>query len=76
MDFQESAQILQENLSGLDLGGIELTEMVASLSVEDQETYDEVSGSKPVKICPGSISYVRRPRLFWVNLACSLEVSF
>ena len=43
----------------------DLCEMVTSLSREDQAHYDKVNGSLPVRICPSSFNWARRPRLYW-----------
>ncbi len=45
----------------------DLCEMVASLSQENQEAYDKINAGLPYRVCPGSMSYVRRPRLFWTS---------
>jgi hypothetical protein len=44
-----------------------LGEMVASLTAEDQATYDKIFGGVPLKICAGDLSYARRPRLYWIT---------
>ena len=38
-----------------------LMEMVASLAEQDQVVYNQLNGTLPVRICPGSFTYVRRP---------------
>jgi len=49
-----------------------LGEMVASLSRQDQAHYDDISGSLPVRICPSSFGWARRPRLWWPSWALAL----
>ena len=44
-----------------------LMEMVASFSEEDQAAYNKLNGMLPVRICPGSFTYVRRPRVYYLS---------
>ena len=50
-----------------DVTLITLMEMVASLSEQDQQSYNQLNGSKPFCICSSDITYVKRPRLYWTN---------
>ena len=47
----------------------DLCEMVASLSAQDQQGYNEINAGLPVRICPSSYCWVRRPRLYWLTWA-------
>ena len=44
-----------------------LMENVATMSETDQLWYNKLNGRLPVRICPGTFTYVRRPRLYWLS---------
>ena len=64
----EVKRIIQRVFPGCAYG--QAVEMVASLTRQSQETYDEIGGGQPLRICPGSFGWVRRPRLFWPSWNC------
>ena len=51
----------------------DMCETVASLSREDQETYNTVNNGLPVQMCPSGFNWVRRPRLFWPSWELQLD---
>jgi len=50
----------------------DLCEMVASLARSDQDHYDDLNGRLPVKICPSSFGWGRRPRLWWPSWSLAI----
>ena len=45
----------------------DLCEMVSSLSATNQEAYDKMHKVVPLRICPSSFTWIRRPRLYWID---------
>ncbi len=44
---------------------MELCEMVAAIAEKSQQHYDKIISSRPYFCCPGTLTYVRRTKLFW-----------